>query len=53
MQAADIFPRGAEQYGGLRLMQTQQVHDSVFDVRRSNRDHLIADVAMPAVFANG
>ena len=53
VQAANIFARRAEQDSRFRLMQTQQVNDGVFDVRWGDRDHLIADVTMAAIFANG
>ena len=53
MQAAHIFARRTEQDSGFGLMQTQQVHNCVLNVRWSDRDHLIADVAMAAVFADG
>ena len=53
VQAADVVARGAEQDRGFRFVQAQQVDHGGFDVGRGNGDRLIADVAMPAIFAHG
>ena len=53
VQATYVFARRTKQDSRFGLMQTQQVHNRILNVRWSDRYNLIADVAMAAVFANG
>ena len=53
MEMPDIVARRAEQHRRLGLMQAQQIDHGILDVGGRDGDRLIADIAMPAILADG
>ena len=53
MQATHRFARRAEQNRRIRLVQAQQIHRGILDVRGGDRERLIGDIAMAALGTDG